>query len=69
MLEASSNLYRVEAHQEGQGVGALTKLTRSKHGVQEKHPSTGNILRQLVIKELGRRSFLVTLDQDLADTN
>lgn len=43
--------------------------TSSKHGVQEKDPSVGNILRELVVEELGLCRLLVPLDQDLADSN
>lgn len=41
--------------------------TRSKHGVQEQDPSIGDVLGQLVVKQLGRRGFFVPLDEDLAD--
>jgi hypothetical protein len=43
--------------------------TSSKHGIQEKHPSVSNILGQLIVEKLRLGRFLVTLDQDLSNTN
>lgn len=43
--------------------------TGSKHGIQEKHPSVSNVLGQLIVEKLRLGSFLVTLNQDLSDTN
>ncbi|KAI6766172.1 hypothetical protein HG530_007242 [Fusarium avenaceum] len=45
------------------------RRTSSKHGIQKKHPSIRNILGQFVVEELGLSRFLVTLDQDLSNTN
>ena len=43
--------------------------TRSEHGVQQQDPSIGDVLGQLVVKQLGRRGLLVPLDEDLADSH
>ena len=43
--------------------------TGGKHGIQKKHPSVCNVLGQLIVEKLRLGGFLVTLDQDLSNTN
>lgn len=45
------------------------RRTSSKHGIQKKHPSVSNILGQLIVEQLGLGRLLITLDQDLSNTN
>jgi hypothetical protein len=45
------------------------RRTSSKHGIQKKHPTVSNILGQLIVEQLGLGRFLITLDQDLSNTN
>lgn len=45
----------------------MIELTSRQHGVKQKHPSVGNVLGELVVKELGLGGLLVALDEDLAD--
>ena len=42
-------------------------LTRCEHGVEQEHPSIGNIFWQLIVEELRLGCLLVPLDQNLAD--
>ena len=45
------------------------RATGGKHGVQEENPAVGNVLGELVVKELGHSRLLVALDQDLSDAD
>jgi hypothetical protein len=41
---------------------AFEVLTGGEHGIEQEHPSIGNILGKLVVEELWLRGFLITLD-------
>lgn len=45
------------------------KKTFTKHGVKEEAEAGGNIWGELGVVELGQGSLLISLDQDLADTD
>jgi hypothetical protein len=45
----------------------MMKPTRCKHWVEQEDPSIGDILGELVVKQLGLGRLLVPLDQDLAN--
>ena len=44
-------------------------LTSGKHRVEQQHPSVGNVLRQLVVEQSWLGGFLVSLDQNLANSH
>lgn len=48
---------------------SMESHTCSEHGVQEKDPATSNVLGKLVVEQLGHSRLLITLDQNLADTD
>lgn len=41
--------------------------TSSKHRIKQQHPTIRNILRQLIIEQLGLARLLVPLDEDLTN--
>ena len=50
-------------------LGIEFALTSGKHRVEQQHPSVGNVLRQLVVEQSWLGGFLVSLDQNLANSH